>query len=108
MRGKRRVEVETIDENAGIYRVLVHVGFMESTNIPKLLGIAVKKRGLPIDLEKTMYVIARETLLATDKGKMGRVAETIFSVLLKNARSASEYFALPPDQVLELGTHIDL
>ena len=108
VRGKRRVEVETIDENAGIYRVLVHVGFMESTNIPKLLRIAVKKRGLPIDLEKTMYVIARETLLATDKGKMGRVAETIFSVLLKNARSASEYFALPPDQVLELGTHIDL
>ncbi|HEX7603152.1 MAG TPA: KUP/HAK/KT family potassium transporter, partial [Polyangiaceae bacterium] len=108
VRGKGRVEVEALDEKAGIYRVIVHVGFMESADIPKLLRIAVKKRGLPIDLEQTMYVIARETLLATDKGKMGRVAETIFSVLLKNARSASEYFALPPERVLELGTQIDL
>jgi len=108
VRGKARVQVSPLDEKAGIYRVTMHVGFMESADIPKLLRLAVKKRGLPIDLDQTMYVIARETLLATDKGKMGHVAETIFSVLLKNARSASEYFALPPERVLELGTQIDL
>lgn len=108
VRGKKRIEVETIDEKAGIYRVIVHIGFMESADVPRLLRIAVKKRGLPIDLDQTMYVIGRETLLATDKGRMGRVAETVFSVLLKNARSASEYFALPPERVIELGTQMDL
>ena len=72
------------------------------------MSIAAKRHGLPIDLERVSYVVARETLLATDAGKMGRITESIFSFMLRNARSASDYFRLPPEHVIELGTQVDL
>jgi len=107
VRGKSRVKVTALDEKARIYRVIAHVGFMQRTDLPKLLAIAAKQ-GLPIDLEDTSYLLGRETLLATDKGEMGKVTESIFSFLLRNARGAAEYFSLPPEKVVEIGTQIDL
>jgi len=103
-----RVEIVPLDAAHGVYRVVGHVGFMEELDVPALLAAAVKSRGLPIDLERVSYVVARETLLATNAGKMGAVTESIYSFMLRNSPSASDYFCLPPDQVIELGTRVDL
>jgi KUP system potassium uptake protein len=103
-----RVKVRPMDEAAGLYRVEGHVGFMETPDVPALLRLAVTKHGLPIDLDNVRYVLARVTLLATDAGKMGRITESLFSFMMRNARSASDYFCLPADHVIELGTQLDL
>jgi KUP system potassium uptake protein len=103
-----RVEVVPLDAAAGVYRVVGHVGFMETPDVPALLAIAVKHHGLPIALDRVSYVVPRETLLATNAGKMGRVTESIYSFMLRNSPSASDYFCLPPEQVIELGTRVDL
>jgi KUP system potassium uptake protein len=52
--------------------------------------------------------VGRETLLATEAGKMGRVAETLFAFLSRNAAGADRHFAIPPRQVMEIGIQIDL
>jgi KUP system potassium uptake protein len=102
----QRFEVE--DLGKGFWRVTVHTGFMEKPNVPKLLARVKAERELPIDLEEVTYYLGRETFLAGRGGKMKPLAEGLFAFLARNAKSATSYFAIPPEQVVELGMQIDL
>ena len=101
-----RLEMSAI--GSGFYRVVAHCGFMEAPDVPALVAEALarfKLRGKPEDV--TFY-LGRETFLATGEGKMGRWSESLFAFLSRNAQPATTYFAIPSDQVVELGTQIDL
>jgi len=52
--------------------------------------------------------LGRETLLTTGESSMFRWRKTLFSFISRNARSATQYFGIPPDRVVELGMQIDL
>jgi KUP system potassium uptake protein len=103
---ERRVEVEEIGH--GFYRVIARIGFMEQPDAPALLAEAAVKGKLPIEPGGVTYYLGRETFLATDKGRMGRYSESLFAFLARNARSATAYFDIPPERVIEIGTQIDL
>jgi KUP system potassium uptake protein len=104
----RAESLDVTDLGKGFYRVLVHNGFMQSPDVPAVLADARDRKGLPIDLDQTTYYLGRETMLATEKGRMGRFTEGLFAFLSRNAGSATAYFGLPPDQVVEIGIQIDL
>jgi KUP system potassium uptake protein len=97
-----RLSVE--DLGKGVFRVIARAGFMETPNVPRLLAEAK----LPIDLEDATYFLGRETFLAGKGGKMGVFSEGLFAFLSRNARSATSWFGIPPDQVVELGMQLDL
>ena len=99
---------EYADLGKGFHRIVARYGYMDHPNVPMLLEAARKKHGLPIDLETATYYVGRETFLATKAGKMGAWSESLFAFFSRNARSATSYFALPPPQVVELGTQVDL
>lgn len=101
-----RLEVSPLDK--GFYRVIGHYGFMDSLNLPALIADAVRAAGLRVNLRQVTYFIGRETFLATAAGRMGKWSESLFAFLSRNARSASSYFCLPPEQVMEIGAQIDL
>jgi KUP system potassium uptake protein len=101
-----RLEVKELE--AGFYRVIVRSGFMQDVPIPALLRYAVRTGALSVDLKDLTYYLGRENILATEEGRMGRFAERLFGFMLRNATSASAYFSLPPDRVVELGIQIDL
>jgi KUP system potassium uptake protein len=101
-----RVKSESIGH--GFFRLIAHYGFMDQPDVPALLRAAKEENDLPIDLEGATYFLGRETFLATSAGRMGAVSETLFAFLSRNAKSATVYFAIPPQQVVELGTQIDL
>lgn len=103
---RERLEVATLDK--GFYRVVGHYGFMETLNLPVLVADAVRAAALQVNLRQVTYFIGRETFLATAAGRMGRWSESLFAFLSRNARSASSYFCLPPEQVMEIGAQIDL
>jgi KUP system potassium uptake protein len=92
----------------GFYRVIGRYGFMESPHAPTLLAAAFENLGLSPKPDSLTWYLGRETFLATEKGRMGRVTESIFALLSRNARTATSYFAIPPEQVVEFGTQIDL
>jgi KUP system potassium uptake protein len=92
------------DLGNGFHRVWIRSGFMEKPNVPHLLA-SLK---LPVDLGDATYFLGRETFLAGKGGKMGVFSESLFAFLSRNARSATSYFGIPPDQVVELGMQIDL
>ncbi len=97
-----RLTVE--DLGKGVHRVVIRTGFMEKLNIPRVLARAE----LPVDLTDTTYFLGRETFVAGRGGKMGVVTESLFAFLSRNARSATSWFGIPPEQVVEIGMQIDL
>ena len=92
----------------GFFRIVARYGFMETPNVPVLLQRACKGLSLELEPSKVTFYLGRETFLATPKGKMGTVSESLFSYLSRNSVTATSYFAIPSEQVVELGSQIDL
>jgi KUP system potassium uptake protein len=89
---------------AGAWRVKIRSGFHETPRVPQLLAEA----NLPFDLTDATYYVGRETFLAGSGGKMGPLSEGLFGLLSRNAKSATSWFGIPPEQVVELGLQLDL
>ncbi len=92
----------------GFYRVTVAFGFMEDPEVLPILRVAVAEANIPFPEDQVTYYLGRDNLIASSKGHMGAFAESIFSFLQKNAVAADRFFGLPPRQVVELGTQLDL
>ncbi len=92
----------------GFYRVVIRFGFMEEPLVPPVLEEAVKTADIPFPGSEVTYYLGRENFLASRRGRMGVIAETIFSFLQRNAVTADRHFGLPYRQVVEIGTQMDL
>ena len=95
------------DLGQGVFRLQVKFGFMEDTDIPALLGRMVKP---PASLNPMMtsYFLGRETLIPTRRPGMARWREHLFAWMVRNSTSASIFFQLPANQVIELGAQVEL
>ncbi len=100
-----RVEIKPLTE--GFLQVLVRYGFMESPDMAAVLRI-LEARGLSIKLMETTFYLGRETLLPTGKSKMAGWRKRLFIIMTRNARTATAYFGLPPNRVVEMGAQIQL
>ena len=101
----QRLEIR--DLGAGFYQLLGRFGFMETPNVPNLLRQA-EPAGLQVNPAGASFFLGRETLLTTGPARMWRWRKALFSFLSRNARSATAFFGIPPNRVLELGTQIEL
>jgi len=86
----------------------VRFGFMEEPNVLPFLEAAVRESNIPFGDRDVTYYLGRENFVASSRGHMGAVAETIFSFLQKNAVAADRFFGLPHRHVVEIGTQMDL
>ncbi len=100
-----RVEVNSIGEN--FYTVVVHYGFMDTPNVPAALQLC-RKHGLIIEAEKTIFFVGRETLIATHRPGMAVWREHMFAFMSRNAQRATDYFQIPSNRVVEIGTVVEL
>ena len=75
--------------------------------VPELLASA-KTKGLAISLPRTTYFLGRETLIPSHSRGMARWRKILFTFIARNARSATSYFGIPPNRVMELGIQIEL
>ena len=89
------------------YQVVMHFGFMEQPNVPRVLR-SVWPNGAEIALSDVTYFVGRETVFATNRPGMALWRERLFAVMSRNALSASSFYYLPPGQVVELGTQVEL
>jgi len=106
LRDEERVTIDDLGE--GIYCVTGRHGYMEEPDIPALLGRVSKEYGLNIPPMDTTYFLGRETLIVTPRPSgMATWREKIFASMMRNAESASRFFQLPPNRVVELGSQIE-
>jgi KUP system potassium uptake protein len=102
---EERVEVAELGE--GFYRIVLSYGFMEEPNVPEALA-TVRFPGLELAPMRTSYFLGRETLIPTKRRKIAYWREQLFSLMARNARTATSFFGLPPNRVVELGAQIQL
>ena len=101
----RRIEVES--RGQGFFQVVARYGFMQTPNVPEVME-ACREHGVVHQTNSTSYFLGRETLLTTGKTGMSRWRKALFAFLSRNARSATAYFGLPPNRVVELGQQVSL
>lgn len=89
----------------GFMRIVARYGFMESPDIPDLLD-QCKHQGERFDLMETTFYLSRETIVPSMTRRMTPLRARLFAVMSKNATSASDFFRIPTNRVVELGTQL--
>jgi len=93
------------DLGAGCHRVILSYGFKESPNIPRDLA-GLREKNVPFDAMQVSYFLGRETLVPAMVPKMSLWRMWLFLAMARNAVSATEFFRIPPDRVVELGVRV--
>jgi KUP system potassium uptake protein len=104
---RERDRIESSDLGDGMYRVVLHFGFMDDPVIPPILA-RVSAPGLEICPPETSYFLGRETIFATKLPGMAIWRERLFGFMARNARSATLFFGLPPGRVVEMGAQVEI
>jgi KUP system potassium uptake protein len=100
--------IELHDAGHGFYRVILHYGFMEEVDIPRDLAL-VRGCGEPFDMMSTSFFLGRQKLIASKAhAGMALWREKLFAWMLKNSESAMEFFRLPTNRVVELGSQLQI
>ena len=99
--------VRVTDLSHGFIKIVARYGYMESADVQEILSIA-EGAGLKREPSSLSFYLGRETFVLSDRRKLSNLWKRLFMLLSRNARSASEYFNLPPDSVIEIGTQITL
>jgi len=100
-----RLQIEEL--GCSFQQVEAFFGFKEDPDVPKLLEQCAL-RGFPFDMMDTSFFVSRETLIATVAPGMALWRERLFVSMSKNATKASEFFNVPTNRVVELGTQVEL
>ncbi|HBM06468.1 MAG TPA: potassium transporter Kup, partial [Erythrobacter sp.] len=101
----KRCEIHDLGD--GFYRAVLHYGFMQETNVPQGLK-EMERCGGEFDMMHTSFFLSRQTLLASDKPGMPIWREKIFAWMLRNAATAMDFFRLPTNRVVELGSQVEI
>ena len=101
----RRIEHKAFGQ--GFYRMIVHYGFMQEPDVPAALS-GVSDCGPHLRMMDTSFFLARQTLIASERPGMAIWREKLFAWMLRNAESAMEFFRLPSNRVVELGSQVEI
>jgi len=89
------------------YQMNVRYGFKDEPDIPKVLALA-EQSGLTFDMMETSFFVARQTIIATPGKGMAMWREKLFVTMSRNARNAADYYQIPANRVIELGTQVEI
>ncbi|MDE2211069.1 MAG: potassium transporter Kup [Betaproteobacteria bacterium] len=99
--------VEIVPLGCEFYRMVAKYGFKDEPDVPELLEDC-DRNGFAFDMMETSFFVSRETLIATVSPGMALWREKLFVSMSKNATKASEFFHVPTNRVVELGTQVEL
>ena len=101
-----RVKVEALGN--GCWRIRARFGFKNPVDVPQALALCCE-HGLDFEMMETSFFLSRETLIPViGDGGMALWRERLFATMARNASSVVEYFHLPTNRVIELGTRIEI
>ena len=101
----QRIEVEKLGK--GFHKVTVHYGFMERPDVPRALELC-RPFGLSFDLMQTTFFLGRETLIPASRSELRRWQAALFIAMQATALSATRFFRIPANRVVEMGTQVEI
>jgi KUP system potassium uptake protein len=102
---KEQAKVTALGHNC--YQVNVSYGFKDEPNIPAVLD-QCSELGLTFEMMETSFFIARQTIISTPGAGMQPWREHLYVAMSRNARGAADYYQVPPNRVIELGTQVEI
>ena len=99
--------IGVVDLGSNFYRIFIRYGFMQEIDIPAVLK-KVENCGPKLKMMETSFFLSRQTLLASDRPGMALWREHLFSWMMRNAESAMDFFKLPTNRVVELGSQVEI
>jgi KUP system potassium uptake protein len=103
---EERVTMEAL--GPGCWRGVVRFGFMEQPDVPRALQESAPE-GMTFNMMETSFFLSREKIISkAGAGGMARWREHIFATMVRNAGSAVDYFQLPANRVIEVGTQVEI
>jgi KUP system potassium uptake protein len=99
--------IRITDFGHGCHQVDVRFGFKDEPDIPGVLDQCAA-HGLAFDMMQTSFFIARQTVISTPGGGMAPWREHLFVAMQRNARDAADYYRIPTNRVIELGTQVEI
>jgi KUP system potassium uptake protein len=100
----KRLEVHGVSK--GFYRVILHYGFMDQVDIPADL-VRMEECGGSFNMMSTSFFLGRQKLIpAKERPGMALWREKLFAWMMKSSESAMEFFKLPTNRVIELGSQL--
>jgi KUP system potassium uptake protein len=104
--------VQCSELGQGFFKVVARYGFMETPDVPTVVRSlshpGPRGTSISVNLMQTTFYLGRETLIATGPTKMAMWRKKLFILMTRNAQSATAFFGLPPNRVVELGAQIQL
>ena len=100
-----RVTVHDIGH--GFYQLILRYGFMEEVDLPRDLA-RIDTCGMPFNMMSTSFFLGRQKLVASRRAGMAPWRERLFAWMLKSSESAMEFFRLPTNRVVELGSQLEI
>ena len=101
----QRIQAERLSEH--FWRVRMRFGFMNTPDVPKALALC-EIPDLEIPVFETTYFLSRETVVSTPGGGMAQWREKMFAAMTRNSGGVVEFFHLPDNSVVELGTRVQI
>ncbi|OYU14725.1 MAG: potassium transporter Kup [Alphaproteobacteria bacterium PA4] len=99
--------IGVVNLGSNFYRIFIRYGFMQEIDIPAVLK-KVENCGPKLKMMETSFFLSRQTLLASDRPGMALWREHLFSWMMRNAESAMDFFKLPTNRVVELGSQVEI
>ncbi len=99
--------VQVVPLGHACYQLNAHYGFKDEPDIPTVLAMC-RDVGLPFEMMETSFFIARQTVISTPGEGMMPWREHLFATMSRNARDAADYFRIPTNRVIELGTQVEI
>ncbi len=106
VRDEERINIVELGGNCFVVRA-VH-GFKETPDINNVLALLEQQHGLKLDLADTSFFLARDTVVPSNLPGMAIWRERLFAWMMQNAAKPSDFFRIPPNRVVELGTKIEI
>jgi KUP system potassium uptake protein len=107
VRRRMRLTVEPLD-GEDFHRVIVRFGFMEIPDVPKALSRNGERHGLDFDPMETTYFVSRESIAVGRHPGMPAWRNKLFAVMHRNAALASNFFRIPGNRMVEMGTQVEI
>lgn len=100
-----RVTVHCLGSNT--YRIIIRYGFTEDPDLPHALALC-EPHGLSFEMMDTTFFLGRATLIPTDRAGMALWRERLFANMFRTATRPMDFFRIPYNRVVELGTQVEL
>jgi len=100
-------QAQVVELGHNCFQLNVHYGFKDEPDIPAIMAHCATL-GLAFENMETSYFIARQTVISAPGGGMAPWREHLYVAMSRNARAAADYYQIPANRVIELGTQVEI